>query len=407
MLSKEECVRWLEKRTEEYRLGKNDMKEVVDDFDEVGKLGYRFSSMDELEEVDRGGGGTRRPTYINTNLAPQQKDRIMGLLQEFVGCFAWDYTEMLWLSRELVEHCLSIKQGFRPYRQPARNFSHEIVGKIKEEVDRLLKAKFVQPCSYVEWVSNVVPLEKKNTGNIRVYIDFRNLNRATPKDEYPMPITDVLINNASGHKVMSFLDDNASYNQIFMAKEDVSKMAFRCPEFMCLFEWIVMTFGLKNAGTTYQWVMNLIFHDLLGVILEVYIDDIVVKSTGFDKHMADLRLAFERMKGYTLKMNQLKCSFGVAAGKFLGFIVHEKGIQIDPKKVESIERIVEPTCKKDVQKLLGKINYLRRFVSNLAGRVESFLPLVRLRHEEDFCVGRGAKNDFQQDQRVLIITTST
>jgi hypothetical protein len=82
----------------------------------------------------------------------------------------------------------------------------------------------------------VVPVEKKNIGKIRVCVDFRNLNRATPKDEYPMPVVDVLINNASGHKVLTFLDGNVSYNQIFMAREDVSKTAFRCPGFIGLFE---------------------------------------------------------------------------------------------------------------------------------------------------------------------------
>jgi hypothetical protein len=130
-------------------------------------------------------------------------------------------------------------------------------------VERLLDAGFIRPCRYAEWVSNIIPVEKKNTDKIRVCIDFRNLNKATPKDGYPMPIADMLINNASGHRVISFLDGNAGYNQIFMAEEDISKMAFRCPGFIGLFEWVVMTFGLKNAGATYQRAMNLIFHDLL------------------------------------------------------------------------------------------------------------------------------------------------
>jgi hypothetical protein len=130
------------------------------------------------------------------------------------------------LSWELVEHRLPIKQGSRPYRQPAQNFSQEIVVKIKEEVERLLKANFVQPCRYTEWVSNMVPVEKKNTEKIRVCVDFRNLNRVTLKDEYPMPVVDLLINNASGHKMLSFLDGNAGYNQIFMAREDVGKTTF-------------------------------------------------------------------------------------------------------------------------------------------------------------------------------------
>jgi hypothetical protein len=98
-----------------------------------------------------------------------------------------------------------------------------------------------------------------------------------PKDEYPMPVAKMLINNASGNKMINFLDGNVGYNQIFMARDDMHKTAFQCPWFMGLFEWIVMTFGLKNAGAMYQRAMNLIFHDLLGSVMEVYIDDVVIK----------------------------------------------------------------------------------------------------------------------------------
>jgi hypothetical protein len=202
-----------------------------------------------------------------------------------------------------------------------------------------------------------------------------------------MPVADLLVNSALGNKVISFLDGNAGYNQIFMAKEDVSKTTFHCLGFVGLFEWVIMTFGLKNAGATYQSTMNLIFHDPLEVLMVVYIDDVVVKSVGFEEHMTDLKLLLERMKKYGLRMNPLKCTFGVASGRFLGFVVHEHDIQIDPKKIESIGKIGEPVCKKDVQKLPGKINYLHRFISNLAGQVESLLPLVRLKHEEEFTWG--------------------
>jgi hypothetical protein len=117
----------------------------------------------------------------------------------------------------------------------------------------------------MEWVFNIVPMEKKNTNKIQVCIDFHNLNKATPKDEYPMPIADMLINNASRHRVISFLDGNVGYNKFFVPKEYMSKRAFHCPGFIDLFEWVVMTFGLKNVGTTYQRTMNLIFYDLLGI----------------------------------------------------------------------------------------------------------------------------------------------
>jgi hypothetical protein len=124
-------------------------------------------------------------------------------------CFAWDYTEMIGLSRELVEHRLPIKAGFRPYKQGAQIFKPEIIGRVKEEIDRLLQARFIQPCRYADWVSNIVLVKKKNMEKIRICVDFRNLNRATLKDEYPMPVADLLIDSTSGNKVISFLDDNA------------------------------------------------------------------------------------------------------------------------------------------------------------------------------------------------------
>jgi hypothetical protein len=211
-----------------------------------------------------------------------------------------------------------------------------------------------------------------------------------------MPIADLLVDSASGNKVISFLDNNAGYNQIFMAKDDVSKTAFRCLGFVGSFEWVIMTFDLKIAGATYQRAMNLIFHDLLRVLMEVYIDDVLIKSVGFKEHMTDLKLSLERMKKYGLWMNPLKCAFRVTSGKFLGFVVHEHNIQIDPKKIESIRKIGEPVCKKDVQNLLSKINYLRHFISNYAGRVESLLSLVHLKHEEEFTWGAEQREAFEK-----------
>jgi hypothetical protein len=144
-----------------------------------------------------------------------------------------------------------------------------------------------------------------------------------------------------------------------MAKGDMSKMTFRCPGFIGLFEWVVMTFGLKNADTTFERAMNLIFHDLLGIILEVYIDDVVVKSDSMNGHLADLRLAVERMRRHGFKINPLKCVFSVSAGMFLGFIIHEHGMEIDPTKIESINKLQLPQCKNDMQKFLGKVSYLK------------------------------------------------
>jgi len=187
----------------------------------------------------------------------------------------------------IFEHWLPIKSGFWPHQQPAFRCNPNILPDIKAEITKLIEAKFIRQCRYAEWNSNVVPVYKKN-GKLYVCIDFRNLNKATPMDSYPMPVADLLVDAAAGHRVISFMDGNAGYNQIFMAEEDIPKTAFRCPGHVGLFEWIVKTFGLKNASATYQRAMNFIFHKFIGKIVEIYIDDVVVKSRDFTKHLADL-----------------------------------------------------------------------------------------------------------------------
>jgi hypothetical protein len=169
-----------------------------------------------------------------------------------------------------------------------------------------------------------------------------------------------------------------------MAEEDMSKMTFCCPGFISLFEWVVMTFSLKNTDATYQRGMNLIFYDLLGIILEIYIDNVVVKLDIMDSHLADLCLTLERMRQYGLKMNLLKYVLGVSAGKFIGFIIHEHDIEIDPKKIESINKVQPPQCKNDMQKFLEKLNYLRQFIFILSGKISAFAPIPRLKNEAGF-----------------------
>ena len=122
--------------------------------------------------------------------------------------------------------------------------------------------------------------------------------------------------------------------------------------------------------------MNYIFHDLIGKLVEIYIDDVVVKSTSARGHLEDLRQVLERTRRFGLRMNPKKCAFGVSAGQFLGFLVHERGIEIGLKSQEAIRTMRLPTTKEDLQKLIGKINFVRRFISNLSGRIEPFMGLV-------------------------------
>jgi len=289
--------------------------------------------------------------------------------------------------RSIVEHRLSIKSGFRPHQQPTRRCNPSILPNIKAEITKLIEAKFIRQCRYAEWISNVVPIYKKN-GKLHVCIDFRNLSKATPMDGYPMPVADLLVDAAAGHQIISFMDGNAGYNQIFMADEDIPKTAFRCPGHVGLFEWIVMTFGLKNAGATYQRAMNFIFHEFIGKLVEIYIDDMVVKSGDFTRHLADLRKVLECTRKHGLKMNPNKCAFGVSAIQFLGFMVHQRGIEISRRSIDAINKIVAPTNKTELQSLIGKINFIRQFIWNLSGKICAFSPLLKLKTDKEFVWGK-------------------
>jgi len=197
-----------------------------------------------------------------------------------------------------------------------------------------------------------------------------------------MPVADLLVDTAAGHRIINFMDGNAGYNQIFMAEEDIPKTAFRCPGHVGLFDWIVMTFGLKNAGATYQRAMNFIFHEFIDTLVKIYIDDVVVKSGDFVKHLADLRKILECTRKHGLKMNPNKCAFGVSVGQFLGFMVHQRGIEINRRYIDAINRVVAPTNKIELQSLIGKINLIRRFISNLSGKIKAFSPLLKKTDQE-------------------------
>ncbi|CAL9028938.1 unnamed protein product, partial [Prunus brigantina] len=339
---------------------------------------------DPLQEINLGTEEDPRPTFISALLEEPLRSEIITLLHEFRDCFAWHYHEMPGLDRKLVEHRLPIKEGYLPVKQARRRMSMDTELKVKEEIERLLKAGFIRPAIYADWLANIVPVLKRKTGAVRICVDYRNLNDASPKDEYPMPMADMLVDGAAHNQMLSFMDGNAGYNQIMMAEEDIHKTAFMCPGHIGAFEYTVMPFGLRNAGATYQRAMNSVFHDMIGHSLEVYIDDVVIKSPEKGNHVSDLRKAFQRMRQHKLKMNPKKCVFGVQAGNFLGFLVHQRGIEIDKNKAKSIIGALPPRNKKELQSLLGKINFLRRFISNSAGKIQPFSSLLKLKQEQAF-----------------------
>jgi hypothetical protein len=191
--------------------------------------------VDELEEVDIGSGDKPRPTVISKKLSSCLREPMIALLKEYADCFAWDYTKMPGLDTSIVEHRLPLKKAFWPFVQRARQMKAEVLEEVKREVEKMLEAGFIRPCRYAEWISSVVPVQKKD-GQWRVCVDFRDLNRATVKDEYLMPVAETLINAAAGHKILSFMDGNAGYNQIFMALKDIHKTVFRVPRY-CSSMW--------------------------------------------------------------------------------------------------------------------------------------------------------------------------
>ena len=162
----------------------------------------------------------------------------------------------------------------------------------------------------------------------RVCVDYTDLNDACPKDSFPLPHIDQIVDASAGHGMMSFLDAFSGYHQIPMYPPDAEKTSFITPH--GLYCYYVMPFGLKNAGATYQRLVTKMFQPLLNSIMEVYIDNMLVKSEQRPDHAAHLQQAFNILQEYGMKLNPLKCAFEVSAGRFLGFIVTQRGIEANP-----------------------------------------------------------------------------
>ena len=185
----------------------------------------------------------------------------------------------------------------------------------------MLAAGFIKPIQYPHWLSNIMPIKKKND-QIRCCVDFRNLNKVCLKDEFPLPNIDLLIDSTAMSAMFSFMDGFIGYNQIRMALKDAEKITIRTP--IGNFYYTVMPFGLKNAGEAYQRTITAIFHDMIHQELEDYVDDIVVKSKKREEHVQVLKKVFDKCITFKLRMNPFKCAFGVSSGTFLGFLVHNR-----------------------------------------------------------------------------------
>ena len=170
-----------------------------------------------------------------------------------------------------------------------------------------------------------------------------------------MPRIDQLVDTTIGHPQMSFLDAFQGYHQIPLALDDQEKTAFVTP--VGNYHYKVMPFSLKNAWSTYQRMMTKMFEPQLGKKVEVYIDDMVVKSKLVSEHVMDLTSIFEILREHKLRLNASKCSFGVGLGKFLGYIVTYRGIEVNPDQIKAINNLKPPRNPKEVQKLIGMMPF--------------------------------------------------
>jgi hypothetical protein len=279
------------------------------------------------------------------------------------------------IPREVIEHHLKIHPDAKPVSQKPWRQSVERQDFIRKEVRKLLDADFIKEVHHPVWLANSVIVPKAN-GKLWMCIDYTSLNKACPKDPYPLPRIDQIMDSTSRCDLLSFLDAYSGFHQIQMSREDRKHTAFVTVD--GLYCYVVMPYGLKNALPTFVRVMSKTFGDLIRDRVEVYVDDIMAKTKrGSTALVEDLTLVFDKLWATRTKLNPDKCVLGVSAGKLLGFLVSQQGIEANPEKIKAIEAMRPPTRIKDVQKLMGSLAALSRFISRLDERALPFFKLLR------------------------------
>ncbi|KAB2629003.1 hypothetical protein D8674_033798 [Pyrus ussuriensis x Pyrus communis] len=222
--------------------------------------------------------------------------------------------------------------SFTQQTQPAEKLENA-------EVEKLKSIGFIREVNYPTWVGNVV-LVKKNTTKESLLLQ-KILWRI-----FPLPLIDRLVDSTAGCELLSFMDAYSGYNQILMNPSDQEHTK-------------VMPFGLKNAGATYQRLVNSMFAEQIGKNIEVYVDDMLVKSKHADQHIANLSETFSILKKYRMRLNPNKCAFGVGSEKFLGFMISQRGIEANPEKIKAIMDMKEPLAEKGqvVADFIAKFTY--------------------------------------------------
>jgi ribonuclease HI len=317
--------------------------------------------------------------------------------------FVWTANDLFGVNRDVIEHSLNVDPSFRPRKQRLRKMTDDKAEGARNEVKRLLSAVVIREVTYPEWLANTVMVKKAN-GKWRMCIDFIDLNKACPKDEFPLPRIDSLVDAAASSELMSLLDCYSGYHQIWMKKEDELKTSFITPS--GTYCYLQMAEGLKNAGGSFSRMTAKVLRSQIGRNVLTYVDDIIVKSTKQENHVADLHETFANFRQAGLKLNLEKYVFGVKNGKFLGCLVSTKGIEANPSKIEAILRMEPPNSKKGAQRLAGRLTSLNRFISRSAERNLPFFEI--LKSVEVFQWGPAQQKAFEELKQYLIdLTTLT
>ncbi|XP_074327728.1 uncharacterized protein LOC141665641 [Apium graveolens] len=289
---------------------------------------------------------------IGSQLAPRLKESLSIFLLANLDVFAWSHSNMVGIDPEIMCHRLNIDPKHKGVQQKRRAVSGERATALTEEVERLLDVGLIREFFYPEWLANPI-LVKKPNGKWRTCVDFTDLNKACPKDSFPLPRIDQLVDATAGHALLSFMDAYSGYNQILMYEPDQEHTSFITDR--GLYCYIGMPFGLINAGATYQRAKD---------------------------HIADLTEMFHILRKYRLKLNPQKCVFGVESVKFLGFMVNDRGIEANPAKIKALLDMKSPTSVKQVQSLIGRIAALNRFVSKSSDRCKEFFQVIKGRGKD-------------------------
>ena len=325
-------------------------------------------------------GTTDDPKFnkISKNLPQKARGEYLALLKKYSKVFAWKYEDLKVYDTSVIQHTIPIKEDAKPCRKKLRRINPLLLPLIENEVNKLFEAKIILVLRHSRWLANVVLVRKKN-GEIKICIDFRNLNRVSLKDNYPVPKMDHILQKVVGSQRMSMLDGFYGYNQVLVHPDDQENTAFTTP--WGTFMYSKIPFDLMNAGATFQRAMDIAFSEEKDKFVVLYLDHIVVFSKSDEKHLQHLERIFLKCMKFGIFLNPKKSHFDLEEGKLLWHIISKDGFRIDPGRVEAIGHVAFPRSKKEVQLFISKVNFLRRFIINCAEKMTSITKMIRKRNE--------------------------